>query len=112
MPGPFTSGTQHFPNASRAKDKKTTEAYRFLDPLVARNEEATSGMFPKGTDADPQAVADEIARILTLPFGEKPKRSVVDFSNGGAETVNDLLTRTRTDYVTRLGYAELLNPRA
>lgn len=39
MPGAFTKGTQHFPDASHAE---VTKAYAGLDPLVARNEEATS----------------------------------------------------------------------
>jgi NAD(P)-dependent dehydrogenase (short-subunit alcohol dehydrogenase family) len=108
MPGPFTQGTQHFPNASRAGDTERAEGYAELDPLVARNEEATAALFPADVDADPRAVADEIARILALPTGTRPFRTVVDFSQAGVEEVNEILHRAQEQFVTRLGFGELL----
>jgi NAD(P)-dependent dehydrogenase (short-subunit alcohol dehydrogenase family) len=108
MPGPFTQGTEHFPNASHAGDGDRAAAYASLDPLVARNEEATAGLFPVDADADPQAVADEITRILTLPVGTRPFRTVVDFSQAHVEEVNRVLRRAQEEFVTRLGFAELL----
>lgn len=109
MPGPFTSGTDHFPNASHASDQAVTAAYAALDPLVARNEDATTGLFTPGVDADPQAVADEIVRVLALPEGARPRRTVVDFSRGGADVANAVLEATQRDYLTRMGFAELLH---
>lgn len=44
MPGAFTRGTEHFPNASRASDEAVTQAYSALDPMVARYDEATEGL--------------------------------------------------------------------
>ena len=108
QPGPFTSGTQHFPNATQASDKKVTVAYSNLDELVARNEDATSNLFDKGVDANPVAVADEIVRILSLPKGQKPARSVIDFSHGGVETVNAALFDAQSSFLTRLGFSDLL----
>ena len=84
LPGPFTHGTEHFPNASHASDQDVTAAYSALDPLVARNEDATNGMFDPAVSADPAAVATEITRILSLPTGKKPFRSVVDFTDSGS----------------------------
>ena len=110
MPGAITEGTQHFPNASRASDPQVSQAYAALDPLVARNEAATAALFTPGVEASPVGVANEISRILALPFGEKPFRSVVDFTDSGVEHVNDLATRTREEFVTRLGFGELLKP--
>lgn len=55
MPGAFTGGTEHFPNASRASDDEVTKAYSALDPLVARNEEATSGLFPRASTRIPRS---------------------------------------------------------
>ena len=109
QPGPFTSGTEHFPHSGQASDQKVTEAYSALDSMVARNEEATSSLFAPGVDADPQTVADEISRILALPAGQKPLRSVVDFSGGGVEVINGALIAAQHDYLTRLGFAELLS---
>lgn len=107
MPGPFTQGTQHFPNASRASDGEVTAAYSALDPLIARNKEATEGLFDPAVDADPTAVATEITRILSLPAGEKPFRSVVDFTDSGVEDVVAVTEKARRDFVIRLGFGEL-----
>lgn len=109
MPGPFTQGTEHFPNAGRAGDAERNSAYAALDPLVARNEEATSGLFPPGVDAHPRAVAEEIVRVLALPAGTRPFRTVVDFSEAGVEEVNEVLRRAQEQFVTRLGFGELLH---
>jgi NAD(P)-dependent dehydrogenase (short-subunit alcohol dehydrogenase family) len=111
MPGPFTQGTEHFPNADRAHDDGRTRAYAALDPMVARNEEATEGLFPPGVDAHPRAVAEEIVRVLALPAGTRPFRTVVDFSQAGVEEVNEVLRRAQEDFVTRLGFGELLHVR-
>jgi NAD(P)-dependent dehydrogenase (short-subunit alcohol dehydrogenase family) len=111
MPGPFTRGTQHFPHASRARDEERNRAYAALDPLVARNEEATSALFPPGVDADPRAVAEEITRILALPAGTRPFRSVVDFTDAGVEKVNEVVRHAQEAFLARLGFGELLHVR-
>ncbi|MFH9330028.1 SDR family NAD(P)-dependent oxidoreductase [Streptomyces althioticus] len=108
MPGPFMSGTEHFPNATRAGDGQVTAAYAALEPLVERNEEATAGLFRDGIDADPAAVADEIVRIVDLPRGNRPSRSVVDFTDAGVEQVNEAGDTAQRNYLTRMGFGELL----
>ncbi len=108
MPGAFTQGTEHFPNATPAGDHVTARAYAELDPMVAHNEQATSGLFPAGVDANPVAVADEIARILALPAGAKPFRTVVDFTDSGVEEVNSVARKHQEDFLLRLGFCELL----
>lgn len=46
-------------------------------------------LYPNGADnAHPSAVADEIVRVLALPRGEKPFRTVIDFTESGVEKVN------------------------
>lgn len=109
IPGPFTQGTEHFPNASRAADEERSRAYATLDPLVAGYEEATSNLFTPGVDAHPRAVAEEITRILALPAGTRPFRSVVDFTNAGVEKVNEVLRHAQEEFMTRLGLSELLH---
>ncbi|MFF9105144.1 SDR family NAD(P)-dependent oxidoreductase [Streptomyces rubrogriseus] len=108
MPGPFTQGTEHFPNASHATDTSRAAAYAELDPMVARNEQATEGLFPAGVDAHPRAVAEEIARVVGLPVGTRPFRTVVDFSEAGVEEVNGVMRKAQEEFVTRLGFGELL----
>jgi NAD(P)-dependent dehydrogenase (short-subunit alcohol dehydrogenase family) len=108
MPGAITQGTSHFPNASRASDSAVTAAYAGLDPLVARNEEATASLVRPGMEASPQGVADEISRVLALPRGEKPFRTVVDFTEAGVEHVMAFSDLTREAFVTRMGFGETL----
>ncbi len=110
MPGPFTQGTEHFPDATRPADTATSAAYARLDSMVARNEEATSSLFTPGVDANPQAVADEFVRIVSMPAGTRPFRSVVDFSNANVEEGNALLWKLQEAYLTRMGFANLLHP--
>jgi len=59
-------------------------------------------------NANPQGVADEISRVLALPIGEKPFRTVVDFTDAGVEHVMAFSDMTRETFVRRLGFAETL----
>ncbi len=109
MPGAITQGTEHFPNASRASDAEVTAAYAHLDPLVARNEEATASLVRPGVNADPQGVAEEISRVLALPRGKKPFRTVVDFTEAGVDHVMAFSDLTREAFVNRMGFEETLH---
>jgi NAD(P)-dependent dehydrogenase (short-subunit alcohol dehydrogenase family) len=106
MPGPFTQGTDHFPNASRAGDEGRSHAYAALDHLVAGLADATEALLRP--EAHPRAVADEIARILALPTGSRPFRSVVDFTDAGVEQVNAVMFEAQQRFNTRLGFGDLL----
>ncbi len=117
MPGAFTQGTEHYPNASQASDQATTRAYAPLDPMVARSEEAAEGLFPPGVNADPISVAQEITRILTLPVGTKPFRSVIDFTDAGVkelrvDAVNAVTRRHQESFLSRMGFGALLELRS
>ncbi|MFJ3778217.1 SDR family oxidoreductase [Streptomyces sp. NPDC090075] len=111
MPGPFTEGTDHFPKAGRAADTAVAEAYRALDPLVDRNEEATASLFTPGTTTDPVVVAEEITRILDLPYGERPFRAVVDLTESGVDQANAVVAEAREDFVRRMGFGQVLELR-
>ncbi|GCE08218.1 SDR family oxidoreductase [Dictyobacter aurantiacus] len=108
MPGAFTQGTEHFPHATRPADTATMEAYARLDGMVARNEEATSSLFAPDVDANPQAVADEVVRIVGLPAGTRPFRSLVDFTQAHVEEGNALLWKLQKDFLDRMGFGSLL----
>lgn len=110
MPGAIVEGTSHFPNATRAEDTAVASAYAELDALVAGNEEATKRVFPPGVVATPDRVADEITRILGLPFGQKPFRSVVDVADAGVDHVMRHVDNTRENFVLRMGLGDLLRP--
>lgn len=108
MPGPFTSGTEHFPNAGHASDDKVTAAYAELDPLVAQNEAATAALLDP--EADPANVGAEVARVLALPTGSRPFRTVVDYTQSHVDDVVTVMDQERRDFVTRLGFERLLSP--
>ncbi|WP_307130732.1 SDR family NAD(P)-dependent oxidoreductase [Streptomyces aurantiacus] len=108
MPGAITQGTNHFPGAGHAGDRQVAAQYAELDPLVERTHDAHEQLFAPGTTADPQSVADEIERVLALPVGGKPFRSVVDAAQAGVDHVMAFSDLTREAFVRRLGFAETL----
>ena len=110
VPGAFTAGTAHFPNAGRPADVAATQAYARYDGLMDQVGAKLSALMP--ADADPQAVADEIARIVALPSGTRPFRSVVDFLGDGAAEVTEVAERVRAEFAHRIGIADLLSVNA
>ena len=106
VPGAFTAGTAHFPNAGKPADAAVTQAYARYDGLMDQVGAKLAALMPP--DADPQAVADEIARIVALPAGTRPFRSVVDFLGDGAAEVTEVAERVRAEFAHRIGIADLL----
>lgn len=111
MPGPFTQGTAHFPNAGFPADTKVASAYDAeYGAALAGNGAATESLFPPGVVQDVQAVADEIARVVGLPAGSRPYRSSVDFSDFGDVPVTAVATAQRERLLRRMGLEDTLHP--
>ena len=108
VPGAFTRGTEHFPSAGKPSDQARVAAYARYDGVMDQVGARLSALTPD--DATPQAVADEIARIVDLPAGRRPARSVVDFVGDGAEEVLALAEELRIAFAERIGIADLLRP--
>ncbi|HEY4079700.1 MAG TPA: SDR family oxidoreductase [Burkholderiaceae bacterium] len=108
LPGAFTKGTQHFPNAGKPADQARLQAYARYDGLLDQVGAKLSALMPE--EADPQAVADEIVRVVGLPHGERPFRSVVDFLDDGVAAVTVVAERKRVEFAERIGIADLLKP--
>lgn len=108
VPGAFTRGTAHFPKAGKPADAATVAAYARYDGLMDQVGARLSALMPD--HADPQAVADEIARIVGLPAGERPFRSLVDFLDDGAGAVTEVAERVRASFAERIGIDDLLRP--
>ncbi|MFD1776864.1 SDR family oxidoreductase [Paenibacillus rhizophilus] len=108
VPGAFTQGTSHFPSAGHPQDEKTSAAYDRINYLLDEVGDRLSALTPP--EADPQAVADEVARIVGLPAGSRPARSVIDFVNDGAAEVTELSEKLRIEFLHRIGLEELLKP--
>jgi NAD(P)-dependent dehydrogenase (short-subunit alcohol dehydrogenase family) len=109
MPGAFTRGTEHFPNATQPADDDIAAAYADLDPLMERYGEATGSLFAPGTDPDPVTVAEEIARVLALPRGQRPFRTVVDFTQANVAEVNAIADASARHFIRRMGFEQLLS---
>ncbi|WP_434420621.1 SDR family oxidoreductase [Nannocystis pusilla] len=109
VPGAFTRGTAHFPNAGRPADAATVAAYdaRYHGVMDAIGERLAA-LTP--AEADPQAVADEVARVVALPAGQRPFRTVVDFLGDGFAEVSEVAERVRVEFAERVGIGDLLTP--
>ena len=107
VPGAYPSGTNHFAHAGTPSDQQRAAEYDALYGQV--RDTITQGvhdLFPNGHD--PAEVADEIARVIDLPAGQRPFRIHIDPSRDGSEVVSAVNDRIRTEYYHRLGIAELL----
>ncbi|MDA0181388.1 SDR family NAD(P)-dependent oxidoreductase [Solirubrobacter phytolaccae] len=107
VPGAYTSGTNHFAHAGTPADAPRAAAYDsryagFMDELAPRLASLTP------SDADPGAVAEEIARVVDLPSGERPLRTHVDPTRDGSEVVSAVADRLRVEFFRRAGIADLL----
>lgn len=107
VPGAFTSGTNHFVHAGTPSDHDIEVEYdaqygTLREQLPAR----LAALEPE--DADVQAVADEIVRVVDLPAGARPFRVHVDPSRDGSEVVSVVADRVRADFYRRIGLDDLL----
>ena len=108
VPGAFTRGTEHFPSAGKPADAARAAAYARYDGVLDQVGERLDALTPP--EADPQAVADELVRIVGLPRGQRPFRTVVDFVGDGAREVLEVAEAVRVDFARRIGIADLLVP--
>lgn len=107
VPGSFTTGTNHFAHAGHPDDTTTVAAYdeRYAG-LLDQVAERLAALAPP--DADPQVVAQEIARVVGMAPGTRPFRVHVDPADDGAETVNAVGDRVRREFYRRTGLEDLL----
>jgi NAD(P)-dependent dehydrogenase (short-subunit alcohol dehydrogenase family) len=109
MPGIFVEGTAHFPKAEGPRETEVQQQYlEIYQPYLERNEAASRGMTLPGLTADVQGVADEIVRVVDLPAGNRPFRTTVDYTGVGDIPVNEAAAQSRRQFVTRLGFEDLL----
>ena len=112
VPGAFTSGTNHFANAGKPDDSNRAAEYA-SGPTAKLDEEIMQGFARTAVaDADVAEVANAIVRIVAMPFGKRPFRVHVDPANDGAEIVNGVADRVRTELLRNMGLGDLLHPSA
>ncbi|WP_395676285.1 SDR family oxidoreductase [Inquilinus sp.] len=112
VPGAFTKGTNHFAHSGTPADTARAEEYA-KGPTSDFSEIAFKGLAAlEPADADPQAVADAIVKVVGTPFGKRPFRVHIDPSQDGAEIVNGVADRVRAELLRRIGLEDILTPRA
>lgn len=112
VPGAFTRGTNHFAHSGTPDDTAVAAEYE-NGPYAGVAQQALHGLASlEPADADPELVAREIVRVVGLPHGRRPFRVHVDPSQDGAEVVNAVADRMRTEMCRTIGLADLLSPRA
>lgn len=111
VPGAFTSGTNHFPNSGQPADEAVAKAYEeryagLTDQVAAKLAEITPA------DADVAEVAEELARVVGLPKGQRPFRVHIDPSDDGGWLVAEVGDRIRSEFLRRIDLGDLLSPAA
>ena len=110
VPGAFTSGTNHFANAGKPGDSSRVAEYA-SGPTAKLDEEIMQGFARTAVPgADVTEVADAIVTVVGTPFGKRPFRVHVDPANDGAEVVNGVADRVRTELLRNMGLGDLLHP--
>jgi NAD(P)-dependent dehydrogenase (short-subunit alcohol dehydrogenase family) len=112
VPGAFTKGTNHFVHAGKPADGTRVEAYA-QGPTRDLADTALKGLAAlEPAEADPSAVAQAIVDVVNTPFGRRPFRVHIDPSQDGAEIVNGVADRMRSELLRNIGLGDLLRPRA
>lgn len=110
VPGAFTSGTNHFANAGKPSDSSRVTEYA-SGPTGKLGEEIMQGFARTAVpDADVTEVANAIVKVVGMPFGKRPFRVHVDPANDGAEIVNGVADRVRSELLRNMELGDLLHP--
>lgn len=108
MPGVFTQGTSHFEDATFPSDEERMRGYDRIAGSLASLGSDTERMFDGRPSPHPQIVADEIVRVVGLLEGTRPRRSMADGSDYGAEIMNGAGEELRLRLARRMGVTHLL----
>jgi len=112
VPGAFTSGTNHFAHSGRPADQERADEYEagpyagFADQIM----KGFAAIVPP--DANVEAVADAIVKVVDTPFGKRPFRVHVDPTEDGAAVVFPVMDRVRAEMLRRIGLEDVLTPRS
>lgn len=111
VPGAFTKGTNHFAHSGSPADKERAAEYE-NGPYAGVADQALKGLASlEPVDADPASVAQAVVTVVDTPLGKRPFRVHIDPSQDGAEVVNGVADRVRTEMYRRIGLEDLLSPR-
>ncbi|WP_315764885.1 SDR family oxidoreductase [Sphingomonas sp. Y38-1Y] len=110
VPGAFTKGTNHFAHAGEPANRDVADTYAagYPDGFFDRMRDALAATIPD--DADPGEVARAVARIVDLPTGTRPLRTMIDPASDGSAVSFAVIDRVREQFLDRIGFPELLRP--
>lgn len=111
VPGAFTKGTNHFAHSGRPADAARLAEYE-AGPYKGFGDEvlkAFAAIVPD--DADPTGVADEMVKVVDMPFGKRPFRIHYDPTEDGANVSFAVIDRVRAEMLHRVGLSDLLVPK-
>jgi NAD(P)-dependent dehydrogenase (short-subunit alcohol dehydrogenase family) len=110
VPGAFTSGTNHFAHVDKPGDQERAAAYE-VGPYAGFGEAVLRGQTSVvPPHADVMDVARGIVSVVDTPFGQRPFRVHIDPAQDGSEVVAAVADRVRTEFLRRIGLADLLSP--
>lgn len=110
VPGSFTSGTNHFKNAGSPNDNERATEYdsSVYKGLADQIRMGLAASMPP--DADVDAVADTILKVVDMPFGKRTFRVHIDPAQDGCEVVNAVADHIRAEFLRSIGLDDLLGP--
>jgi NAD(P)-dependent dehydrogenase (short-subunit alcohol dehydrogenase family) len=111
VPGSFTHGTNHFARSGKPADADIVAAYEtqyagLTDQVGQKLRELEPAW------ADVADVARAIVTVVDTEKGRRPFRVHIDPSDDGAEVVNAVADRVRTEFLRRIELDDLLHPTA
>lgn len=110
VPGACTSGTNHFAHAGKPEDKARTKEYE-AGPTATLAKDIMDGFARTAApDADVSKVAKAVVDVVDMSFGHRPFRVHIDPTNDGAEIVNAVADRLRSELLRNMGLVDLLKP--
>ena len=111
VPGSFTHGTNHFANSGRPADEQTVAAYEALYPAFMEEVSRRLAELAPAV-ADATEVATAIVQVVDMEHGTRPFRVHIDPADDGAEVVDAVGDRIRSEFLSRIGLEDLLHPAA
>ena len=110
VPGAYTKGTSHFPNAGQPEDEERAQAYEQAWPadFAKRMQDALAATDPE--DSDPGEIGRAVVSIVDTPAGKRPFRTVIDPADDGSAVSFPVVDRVRAQFLHRIGFPDLLHP--
>lgn len=107
---PGALGPSHYFRSGRPRDILRTEEYAD-GPTAGVSEAALNALARLSPrNPNPAMVAGAIAKVVAMPFGQRPLRIDFDPDDDGAAEVNRVADRVRADLLRRIDLEDILKP--